>query len=157
MSRPRIRSIAGLVVSALVLGVFTLSPVAAHFRQSTRHLGNHAWKQVVKQKADRRYLRQTKTWVADGAISGSVGPATHSTTQVDCPNGWEALGGGVHFDANTPDDVDVTWNGPMIDGDNIVAAAPGKNPPATGWKVVLSNQGSSAHTYAVAVICARAA
>lgn len=60
MGTPRIRSVVGLVAAAMVLGVFTLSPVAAHFTTDTRHLGNHAWKQVIKQKADKRYLKKTE-------------------------------------------------------------------------------------------------
>lgn len=62
-SRPRSRSLFSLVVAGVVLGVFTLSPVAAHFNRNTKHLGRHAWKQVIKKKvftrrqANRRFQR----------------------------------------------------------------------------------------------------
>lgn len=50
MGASRIRSIVGLVAATVVLGVFTLSPVAAHFTTNTKHLGKHAWQQFIKQK-----------------------------------------------------------------------------------------------------------
>lgn len=52
------RSLAGLLIAGLALGVFTLAPVSAHFSQNTGHLGVHAWRQVIKQRADRRYVRK---------------------------------------------------------------------------------------------------
>jgi hypothetical protein len=57
---PHTRAIGMLLVAAVALGVFTLTPVSAHFSQSPEHLGIHAWKQVIKQRADRRYVRQCR-------------------------------------------------------------------------------------------------
>jgi hypothetical protein len=54
------RAIGLLLVAAVALGVFTLTPVSAHFSQNPEHLGLHAWKQVIKQRADRRYVRQCR-------------------------------------------------------------------------------------------------
>ena len=50
MDRGRTRPVVGLLVATVVLGVFTLAPVSAHFTQDTRHLGKHAWQQVIKKK-----------------------------------------------------------------------------------------------------------
>ena len=50
------RGILALMAAAVALGVFTLSPVSAHFTQDTKHLGKHAWAQFIKKKADARYV-----------------------------------------------------------------------------------------------------
>lgn len=90
MGASRIRLIAGLVAVALVLGVFTLSPVAAHFTTNTKHLGNHAWKQVIKKKvftkkqANRRFAHKKLEAVHRVGTPGE--PAFQ--------NGFANLGGG---------------------------------------------------------------
>jgi len=58
MKASRLRSIVGLVAAAMVLGVFTLSPVAAHFTTNTKHLGKHAWQQFIKQKVTQGFVRK---------------------------------------------------------------------------------------------------
>ncbi|HEX6207212.1 MAG TPA: hypothetical protein VF058_02525 [Actinomycetota bacterium] len=50
MDRGRTRPVVSLLVATVVLGGFTLAPVSAHFTQDTRHLGKHAWQQVIKEK-----------------------------------------------------------------------------------------------------------
>ena len=50
MDRSRKRSVAAMLVASIVLGVFTLAPVSAHFTSNTRHLGKHVWREVVKKK-----------------------------------------------------------------------------------------------------------
>lgn len=63
MGASRVKSVVAMAAAAVVLGVFTLSPVGAHFTTNTKHLGNHAWKQVIRQKvftkgqANRRFAR----------------------------------------------------------------------------------------------------
>ncbi|HEX6207388.1 MAG TPA: hypothetical protein VF058_03425 [Actinomycetota bacterium] len=151
MASPRFRAIAGLVAAAVVLGVFTLSPVSAHFTQNTKHLGNHAWKQVIKKKADKRYLRKTKVVVVEDSITAT----SNKQTDALCPGGWQALGGGINFQSTDPA-AEVTWNEPLIDGDNLNAAGEGTHPAADGWRVRVDNDSGVTYTYAVGVICARA-
>jgi len=87
MGASRIRSVVSLVVVALVLGVFTLSPVAAHFTTNTRHLGKHAWQQFIKQKVNKDFQKKCKNgsvlaWVWIDASVAKTGPSTYSTTGV---------------------------------------------------------------------------
>ena len=156
----RIRgSIVLAVLAALAAGLLT-SPVGAAFTPTKKKIKTIARKQANKvfdskvPGLDGRYLRQTNTQVSFDTLPGGAG--SQDTATVNCPAGHEALGGGVHFSSNYPD-VNVTWNGPLIEGDNIVAANPGQNGPATGWKVEVENTVAGSWTYAIAVICAPAA
>lgn len=87
MGSSRIRSIVGLVVVALVLGAFTLSPVAAHFTTNTRHLGKHAWQQFIKQKVNKQFQKKCKNgsvlaWVWIDASVAKTGPDAYTTLGV---------------------------------------------------------------------------
>lgn len=87
--------------------------------------------------------------------SQTLNANSSKTTTIDCPSGWQAIGGGVDFNQASAN-VDVVANGPIIDNDNMVAASAGKNPAGTGWKVSLVNEEAAiSYTYVVGVICAK--
>jgi len=105
----------------------------------------------IRPKADARYLQNTKVFATDRVL---IGTTSGETIIRNCPKGWQALGGGGDPVSQNTNDLDVVYNGPMVDGDNLVAADPGKNPPATGWKVrVVNNNGSVSYEVVVGVIC----
>ena len=105
----------------------------------------------IRPKADARYLQDTKVYATDWV---TIGSSSGQTIVRNCPKGWQALGGGIDAVSQSTNDLDVVYSGPMVDGDNLVAAAPGKNPPGTGWKVrVVNNSGSVSYDVVVGVIC----
>lgn len=108
---------------------------------------------LTKAKANKLYLNNTKTYVETGI---SVTPLTSSTTNVNCPAGWQALGGGMQPNTLSTTDLVLRYSGPLVNGDNLVAASDGKNPKSTGWTVRVANlSGGVTYTYAVGVICSK--
>jgi hypothetical protein len=106
----------------------------------------------IRPKADARYLRNTKVYTTDTVL---VDPASSKTVTKECPAGWQAVGGGVDLLTNT-DTFYVVYSGPTVDGNDLTSLDPGRNPPATGWKVrVYNGSGSYFHDVVVGVICAR--
>lgn len=85
----RIRSIVALVAAALVLGVFTLSPVAAHFTTNTKHLGKHAWQQFIKQKVFTKTQANRRFATKRAETYREIGAAGEPAFQ----NGWANFGG----------------------------------------------------------------
>jgi hypothetical protein len=88
------RAIGTLLVMAVALGVFTLAPVTAHFTQSTEHLGNHAWQQVIKRKTDRLYVRKCRSgsalawaYVATSDLSTTDFSTAGVSPQYNCAGG----------------------------------------------------------------------
>ncbi|HEX6207232.1 MAG TPA: hypothetical protein VF058_02625 [Actinomycetota bacterium] len=61
-----------LVLIGVLTGMLLITPSTAHFSQNTKHLGSHAWKQVIKQKV---YTKQQAN-----AIAPRVTRASRSTT-----------------------------------------------------------------------------
>ena len=107
----------------------------------------------IKPKADDRYLQNTKVYATDRVI---ISPGNAQTITKNCPSGWQALGGGVDPVSQSVNVLTVVYSGPMVDGDNLVAADPGQNPAATGWKVRVHNgDGASSYEVVVGVICAK--
>lgn len=84
----------------------------------------------------------------------TVGTNASATATVDCPAGWQALGGGVDFQSQSTTSIDVLFDGPLVAGDNLIAASEGKNAASTGWKVrVQNNDLVASYTFVVGVIC----
>jgi len=140
--RERARSLVGLIVAALTLGVFTLSPVSAHFTQETKHLGNHAWKQVIKQKADQRYLKKDAVLVRSQPDPPGFQAHNSGTTQLNdltitAPSAGFLIISGQAFLANSSASQKHMILVPRVDGlavgssDNNNAAAV-YDSPATG-------------------------
>ncbi|HEX6207387.1 MAG TPA: hypothetical protein VF058_03420 [Actinomycetota bacterium] len=69
MDPSRFRAVAGLVAAAVVLGVFTLSPVSAHFTQNTKHLGKHAWQQFIKKRVTKSFVQEGK--ILSATVTGA--------------------------------------------------------------------------------------
>jgi hypothetical protein len=142
----RTRSAAAL----LVLGAIVI--VGLWLQPATAHIGtvSHLWTQHIRPKADARYLENTKVYVT----SFSIGAGANVTADSDCPEGWQAIGGGVDFVSGASAQVSVLSNAPKVNGDNIVAASDGRNPAADGWRVKMhNNNGAASFTGAVAAIC----
>ena len=99
-----------------------------------------------------KVLKPTKVIVAEGEVAGGAGQ--DDVTIAECPTGWQVTGGGVDFQSSDPD-VTVPWNGPLVRGDNLVAANAGRNPAGTAWRVRVENNGVSGYTYSVGAICTK--
>jgi len=108
---------------------------------------------LTQAKANRLYLNNTKTFVQTGL---TVLPSTSVTSSINCPSGWQALGGGMQPNSVSTNSLMLRYSGPLVDGDNLVAAGDGKNPRSTGWTVRVANlDGVSSYTYAIGVICSK--
>lgn len=108
---------------------------------------------LTKAKANKLYLNNTKTYVQTNFL---VSPSTSQTASVNCPVGWQALGGGMQPNSISTNALLLRYSGPLVDGDNLVAATDGANPGSTGWTVRVANtDGVSSYTYAVGVICSK--
>lgn len=153
MGSSRIKSIVAVSVAALVLGVFTLSPVAAHFTTNTKHLGKHAWTQFIRKKvynrkqADKRYLG-SQVVVAHGTSLISAG--SRGFVNVPCPEGHVVIGGGARF-TGFNDAHEVNYNGPALAGDNLTLIPDGARP--TAWQASAVNGSAGNDTLNVWAIC----
>src|SRR5215208_382895 len=98
--RPRIRDARGRARWPIATG------------ESIAYIWSH-----IKPKADARYPQNPKTIVvSDIALAGQ-----HETQTAMCPDGWQALGGGV--DPNNVLTMSVTSSGPIVAGDRTLLAA----------------------------------
>ena len=154
MKGSRVRSIVGLVAAAVVLGVFTLSPVAAHFTTNTQHLGNHAWQQVIKKKvftkkqANNRFLPNKVTYVRGDSIAVATESGTDAS--VACPAGSFATGGGIAANPTTTFHDFLVMSSHPSNGT-------GQNAGRTGWHVrVRNNSPDFERNFRVYVICVNA-
>jgi len=108
---------------------------------------------LTQAKANRLYLNNTKTFVQTGIL---VSSSASQTSSINCPAGWQALGGGMQPNSTSTNSLVLRYSGPLVDGDNLVAAADGRNPRSTGWTVRVANlDGVSSYTYAIGVICSK--
>jgi hypothetical protein len=141
MDRRVVKGFGLLVLGALVAAAL-ISPASGLNRIRA------PWK-VVRPKADVRYLQNTKTYVS---TPQTVTTSNNATATVACPAGWQAVGGGVDFDADDAV-VNVVSLGPTLASGDLVDADAGRNPAATGWKVSVLNADITTHTFVVAVVC----
>lgn len=108
---------------------------------------------LTQAKANRLYLNNTKTFVQTDI---SISPGLSQTASINCPSGWQALGGGMQPNSTSTNQLMLRYSGPLVDGDNLVAASDGKNPRSTGWTVRVANlDGVSTNTFAIGVICSK--
>lgn len=69
----------GLLLVGLLVGMLLITPATAHFTTNTRHLGLHAWNQVIKQKVytrrqtDRRFEMSKDVLWANVSVAGVLG------------------------------------------------------------------------------------
>ncbi|TMB37806.1 MAG: hypothetical protein E6J55_25660 [Deltaproteobacteria bacterium] len=108
----------------------------------------------TKAQADSRFLRRTITIV--GAATVPPGPGAFAGADATCPEGHEAVGGGVF-----PADVqvmDLTGSAPLlsdVDFGNPNFASEGQHAFANGWRgFVRINDVSSPRSISVVAICA---
>jgi hypothetical protein len=140
----RWRTAAILAAGIAVGAVLFATPAASHIGSVA-----HLWNEHIKPKADARYLQNTKTVVDSAAVNAG----SFNSLQVDCPAGFQAIGGGV--DSNDIDSQFVTSSGPVINGNRILSVANGQHGAATGWWGATFNSTGGALVMKVAVICAK--
>jgi hypothetical protein len=147
MGTMRVRVGAMVTVLALVLIVgLSLQP-------ATAHLGTpgHLWTRHLRQKADLRYLQDTRVYVSPQFTLGSLADLT--VTRL-CPAGWQAIGGGVDFET-TNANVQVISDAPIVNGDSLFSAPEGRNPPGEGWRVTMHNNLVLDVNGVVGVVCSK--
>ena len=130
-----------ILLLGVAIGVAFLSPVSAHFTPKTKHIGNHAWKQTIKKKADKRYARGNIKYIRSEAQSVAAG--LDRAMEVSCPNGWHPTAGGL----TGPGGVQMAASHPS-DGSGM--------PGHSAWRVTFrNNTGGNAQVRAY-VVCAKA-
>lgn len=173
-SRARSRWVA-MFAAGVVAGSLLITPAGAHVEGAVQHLINDHLKVFfyTKKVANQRFVsvseKVTDSESLDGRDSSVFLSDTHTVVRhdqiqpnqmetkiVNCPGGYEAVGGGVDFGVQTTfaQGVRVVSNGPRVEGDRSIAANDGQNSASTGWFVSLHNEGTDTFTYAVTVICA---
>lgn len=86
--------------------------------------------------------------------SASVTPNNFSIVNLNCPAGYEAVGGGV--DVSNRLTTLVTSSGPTFGGATLLSQADGQHAAATGWQAsVRNNDPAVTSLVKVAVICAK--
>jgi hypothetical protein len=176
LSRARRRSLAIFVTGAVVGGIF-ITPAGAHVEDTVQHLINDHLKVFfyTKKVANQRFVDFAEKVVDADKLDGrdsslflgdtltivrhdQIQPGQMEAKIVNCPGGYEAVGGGVDFGQQTTfaQGVRVVANGPRVEGERAIAANDGQNSAAAGWFASLDNNGAETFTYAVAVICAQA-
>lgn len=174
-SRARGRWVA-MFVTGVVAGSLLITPAGAHVENTVKHLINDHLKVFfyTKKVANQRFVSFAEKVVDSDNLDGrdsslflgdthtivrhdQIQPGQMETKIVNCPAGFEAVGGGVDFGAQTTfaQGVRVVANGPRVEGDRAIAANDGQNSAAAGWFVSLHNDGTDTFTYVVAVICAQ--
>jgi len=135
----------------VALGVVFL--VGTWLQPATATIGTptHLWKQHVRPRADARYLQNTSVYVTPAF---SIDGLADLTVTRACPGGTKAIGGGVDF-ATANANVQVISDAPIVNSANLFAAATGRNPAASGWRVTMHNNGILAVDGVVGVICSR--
>jgi hypothetical protein len=143
------RAVGSMLVLAgiLVVGLM-LQPATAHIGTPS-----HLWGTHLRPLADARYLQNSNVYVS---AEFTLTPSANLTVDRLCPAGTQAVGGGVDFVSGANADVRVTSNAPLVDSDNLVAAATGKNPRSNGWRVKMHNNSAAVTwTGVVGAICSR--
>jgi hypothetical protein len=115
---------------------------------SRRDLAGYAYS---KGESDGRYLRGTIVVVK--TIADKIAKGSYATGQVECPPGYQAIGGGV--DPNGVQHGKVSASAPLVDGVPPIFAADGIHGPSNGWFGAVTAQGGEADIQRVAiqVIC----
>ncbi|HEX6207231.1 MAG TPA: hypothetical protein VF058_02620, partial [Actinomycetota bacterium] len=90
MKHPRKTQGLGLVLFGLLLGMFLFTPATAHYTTSTKHLGQHAWNQVIKAKVFTKKQANDRFALKKAEAYRLVG----TTGQPPFQNGWGNFGFG---------------------------------------------------------------
>jgi hypothetical protein len=144
----RWRAVTLVATGAVIGAVMLATPAGAHVGGTVGHL----WNDHIKPKADARYLQNTVRVVQSG---GTVAAGSFDSQTVDCPAGYQAIGGGV--DINQIAGGRVASSHPIRDGARALTLANGQHPAANGWYGAINNASDSPSTapYWVVVVCSR--
>ena len=140
----------GLLVAGCAILITVLlasSPAISAKRSLTRKQAFRLF--YTKAAAEARFLNDT----AVVNVQDTVDPNEAETRTVPCPDGRQALGGGVS--AAATDVIIVQASGPTIAGAHPGTTAAGSHPFADGWFVEVHNFDADAQPYGVSVVCAR--
>lgn len=109
---------------------------------------------LTRTQANRLYLEDTKVYIEEGTLAGGIGNWKEHT--VECPGGYQALGGGVDMTSSSAD-VRIVASAPTVGKSHQHPAqqSAGNYGPANGWYVRMVNQTAGAWTYSIAVTCAK--
>lgn len=143
--RARVGAIVGVLAVVVLIGSW-LQPATAH-----PGAPGHLWTDHLRARADLRYLQNTKVYVSP---QFSIAALSDATVTRLCPSGWQAIGGGVDL-ATANANVLVISDAPIVGGANLFAAAEGKHPAATGWRVSMHNNGVLDVDGVLGAICTR--
>ena len=164
-----------MFLTGMVAGSLLITPAGAHVEETVQHLINDHLKVFfyTKKVANQRFVSISEKVTDSDSLDGrdssvflsdthtvvrhdQIQPGHMETKIVNCPAGYEAVGGGVDFGVQTTfaQGVRVVANGPRVEDDRSIAANDGQNSAATGWFVSLDNEGTDTFTYAVTSICA---
>jgi hypothetical protein len=104
-----------------------------------------------KAQGDARYLRSTVVVVK--TVAASIAANSFAIATVDCPAGYQAVGGGV--DPNGVFFGKVSSSAPTFGGTRTSSTADGEQGPATGWSGAVTTEGAGTGTgvVKVAVVC----
>lgn len=148
MKEERLRTV-GLVLAGLLVGGILMSPATAHITDSFAHL----WGTHIKEKTDKAYTGETRVVVDDQV---TVDDADFGGANVFCPQGMEAIGGGI--DPQNVLTMVVTASGPVWgslgQAEFLNDKPEGTYRSATGWSAFVRNNSGGPLTARVAVICA---
>jgi hypothetical protein len=106
----------------------------------------------TKDESNGRYLGGTI--VVNKTVSGPIGANEFKTGKVECPAGYQAIGGGV--DPENVLNAKVSVSAPLIEGEEPELKPDGQYGPANGWFGAISTQGAAASTpgLVLQVVCA---
>jgi hypothetical protein len=140
-----------IVVLALGIAIGTMivaTPAMGHVGGTVGHL----WNDHIKPRGDARYLQNTVRVVKFG---GTVAIGSFDADSVNCPAGYQAIGGGV--DINQVAGGHVASSHPIKDGVRALNLADGQHPAANGWYGAINNASDSPSTapYWVVVVCSK--
>jgi hypothetical protein len=111
---------------------------------SRRDLAGYAYS---RGEGDSRYLRGTIVVVK--TIADKIAKGSYVTGQVECPPGYQAIGGGV--DPNGVQHGKVSASAPLIDGGPPVFATDGIYGPSKGWFGAVTAQAGEADVQRVTI------
>jgi len=109
MDGDRKRGLAALVIATATLAVFTLAPVSAHFTEDPRHLGKHAWQQVIKKRTIALSPRAYGTAAINGVFFSETSFVNILRRPITAPRG-----GYLHIVAHVMANDDGSITGPGL-------------------------------------------
>lgn len=109
---------------------------------------------LTRPQAAKLFLENTHVYIKEGTVPGGAGNWHEDT--IECPNGTQAVGGGVDMTSGAAD-VRIVASAPTLGAGHQHPAqqGTGRHGRANGWYVRIVNQIAGAHTYSLAVSCSK--